>query len=979
MAKNKNKNKNKNKKNNDVLKVEDTELETKNSEQIEEHDVLEDIQDFKEEETHEEQEDEKEEKNVAEDEEEEEEEEEEKIGAKFVIADSEDEEEDEDECEPKQYNQDNVNDRLDEKIENTDNNFEIGSFELIKEEEEKNKKLGNPYDELDDKLDDKLDDSIAEPIEASTIEGKKSEAERIDLSNEQPEISKTPTQYSIFTTQDEDNLSQNELTRLTEPEISPLYKYVEVHSLSKKISELTSNFVFGLAVVDFDHIKGPELSYWLDDEVLKSSPEEFEKVVNEKIQSYSKIWPYFAFQALPDGVHMYDETFTQFTLCFNELRKTSVDLDFERVDIISNESNEGLEEEAKGIENGNGNENETKQEKGKIDDFDNITLGESIQENKRPVIVMEDPNQGIVTLFGCACIRQIESDKVKNLHKNFKRSIIQKSIVLITRLPLPIQLREKLSIVTQSWFEQYDFEDTEILKALYFDLSTTYNKNGYLIEDDELYEINNKDKDYKEKEFKIINESDFYMGLNFQQMIKTMRRNLLIIFKIVILGNSKVLFFSKDLNLLSNIQYCIVGLISNLLLNLQSCGYPLIDKYFYQTKEKSKSLKSSDRSSILKFLGLPLNVFGLRSFFQPYLTLQQLSYINNLNTESFIVGSSNDIILEHKKEWFDVIVYLDEQENNLFGNYSYGSKIEILNKNLKDTIGLTWEDKKFIDYIINNVELHYSKMDKDDDTTTAINNSKTINSNFAIDNGNYKGGDDFIRSQFEDYLIGFLSCIKYDNFLKKEKEKDKEDINIQKQLNLDLFENEISKFSNKYVEMFKQTRVYNEWNTITEDELFNFFEPKHVGKDIDKEESNSKANNGDIFHNWISRWKEGEKQTDKQDRHVDNSNNNNKDKDKENDSVEEDKVEADKAEEKNDDVTVKETMKDTVNQIGLFFKRIGHADNVKDSTDVIVDGHTTNQKKDEPIEEGVSLERVALLPETKAIDKLRGLFSWKAK
>ncbi|OXT09817.1 hypothetical protein B9K06_27130, partial [Bacillus sp. OG2] len=46
------------------------------------------------------------------------------------------------------------------------------------------------------------------------------------------------------------------------------------------------------------------------------------KLINKKVQHYSKIWPYLAFQALPDGVHMYDETFTQFTLCYDELKKS---------------------------------------------------------------------------------------------------------------------------------------------------------------------------------------------------------------------------------------------------------------------------------------------------------------------------------------------------------------------------------------------------------------------------------------------------------------------------------------------------------------------------------------------------------------------------------------------------------------------------------------------------------------------------------
>lgn len=811
------------------------------------------------------------------------------------------------------------------------------------------------------------------------------------------------------------SFKQSEVSSFIKP--TPRYKYVENEENKEKIKELTTNFVFGLAVVNFDHVKGPELTYWLDDEVMEAfsatneqneqNKEENEdivnKLINKKVQHYSKIWPYLAFQALPDGVHMYDETFTQFTLCYDELKKSDVELSFDMIDLVdttttTTKPTTELSSPIKTEKDQSSNELLTK------NDFENIDINNNDDTNNelekvstRPIITIEDPNQGVVTLFGCACIRQLNSSLLKKeeVKSKLKRSVIQKSVILLTRSPIPIQLREKLSIVTQSWFEQYDFTDCEILKSLYNNISNTYNKNGYIIEDDDLFEINNNENKLKSEEFnnekKIIKESDFFMGLNFQQVVNKFRRNLLIIFKTILLGNYKILIFSKNLNELSNVQYCLIGLIPNLLLNFSDCGFPLIDLFLNEEKIKSKSLKSSDRMSILKFLGLPLRIFGFGSFFQPYLTLQQLSYITNINTKSFIVGSSNDIILEHKKNWFDMIVYLDEKESSIFGNG--GCKIEILNKSLKDKINLTWDDKKFIDYVINSVETHYSKDEKEDveneinnnDDEKIINNKeeinegneiekvkfKTVNYNLSIDNGIYKGGDDFIRSQFEDYLIGFLSCCKYDSFLTK-REKDN---NLIKQIELDIYDNDINKFNYKWVEEFRNTQVFKYWNEITEDELFNFFEPKHMSKEVGKDkENNNKFNGGEVFKSWINKWNTGGVKKEETGENIEDKD---KDKDKDNDKVlNDDTKEGEVKDEKlseSDSIdnnptlpistnNVKMTMNNFSRDVGQFFKKIGDNTSAtfqqsmyKNNSD---DGEGVKDKENEEDKDGATTEDV---------------------
>ncbi|GME97609.1 unnamed protein product [Ambrosiozyma monospora] len=242
----------------------------------------------------------------------------------------------------------------------------------------------------------------------------------------------------------------------------------------------------------------------------------------QRLRQINKTWPHLPFQALPDGAHLFDEVFTNFTLVYDDATQTCPELPFE-----------APQKDATSDPSSGANSNRTSKSQ------------ESL-----------DPNSEVVTLFGCACLRQLNSDQLTNETdlQDVKRSVVQKSIVLITRYPLTIQLKEKLSIITTTYFEQLDFEDKSIIEALYQNLSWVYNKDGYKVEDDDLYEsLAIPKKDGFESNEKIIRESDFYTALNLKQIVLKLRKNLLILFKALLL-EKRILIFSKDLNKLSNLQ-----------------------------------------------------------------------------------------------------------------------------------------------------------------------------------------------------------------------------------------------------------------------------------------------------------------------------------------------------------------------------------------------------------------------------------------
>ena len=56
-------------------------------------------------------------------------------------------------------------------------------------------------------------------------------------------------------------------------------------------------------------------------------------------------------------------------------------------------------------------------------------------------------------------------------------------------------------------------------------------------------------------------------------------------------------------------QYSLVSLVPGLLLALEDCGDPSLDSRA-ATLERATEFKSSDRKSVLRFMGLPLEIFG---------------------------------------------------------------------------------------------------------------------------------------------------------------------------------------------------------------------------------------------------------------------------------------------------------------------------------------------------------------------------------
>ncbi|KAK5227385.1 hypothetical protein LTR72_003375 [Exophiala xenobiotica] len=224
---------------------------------------------------------------------------------------------------------------------------------------------------------------------------------------------------------------------------------------------------------------------------------------------------------------------------------------------------------------------------------------------------------------------------------------------------------------------------------------------------------------------------DHYFGLSIREMIYEFRHQTLALVKCLLLQR-KMLFFGSKCERLCMMQFALVSLIPGLIKNLQDAADPALDSYA-QHATRAATLRTSDRSSLLSYMGLPLQIFGKGSFFGPYTPLQQLDILADYDTKSYVVGSTNSLLLQQKEKYSDILINLDESNS-----------ITITSPSLRTALTPSAADRRWIDFLTQTVL----------DTWDPENPSRPKNMGYA-------GSEDAIRLQFEEYILSLLSSMAY--------------------------------------------------------------------------------------------------------------------------------------------------------------------------------------------------------------------------
>lgn len=373
------------------------------------------------------------------------------------------------------------------------------------------------------------------------------------------------------------------------------------------------------------------------------------------------------------------------------------------------------------------------------------------------------------SLFGIACTRQMDASQLLNRPADVTRSTVQKAVVVIADHPRSFgMLRERMSIVTKAWFDQREFTDVEILRRFQESLAEDKRRGSVSSEED---------------------DKDQYLGLSLREFVREFKWQTLVLFKCCLL-QPKMLFFGSRCERLCMMQFSLISLIPGLLRHLQDSASP--ELHSYEDKlSKPTGVKTSDRSSLLTYMGMPLQIFGKGSLFGPYTPLQQLDILADHGTKSYIVGSTNSILLQQKDRYSDILIDLDH------------NTVSISSPSLKSALSLSSADRRWIESIAAEVN----------DTWDEANpgRPKTMG---------YRGSEESIRLQFEDYMLSLMAAVKCRHWQAKHKDNPR--------MQLSHVEGDPSvDFNPEWIEYWMRTDNYHMWNTYTDDCLFDIAEPKH--------------------------------------------------------------------------------------------------------------------------------------------------------
>ncbi|XP_050793955.1 late secretory pathway protein AVL9 homolog [Gopherus flavomarginatus] len=126
------------------------------------------------------------------------------------------------------------------------------------------------------------------------------------------------------------------------------------------------------------------------------------------------------------------------------------------------------------------------------------------------------------TIYGVSCYRQIEAKALKVRQADVTRETVQKSVCVLSQLPLYGLLQAKLQLITHAYFEEKDFSQISILKELYEHMNSSL--GGTTLEG-----------------------SQVYLGLSPRDLVLQFRHKILILFKLILL-EKKVVFYISPVN-----------------------------------------------------------------------------------------------------------------------------------------------------------------------------------------------------------------------------------------------------------------------------------------------------------------------------------------------------------------------------------------------------------------------------------------------
>lgn len=141
-----------------------------------------------------------------------------------------------------------------------------------------------------------------------------------------------------------------------------------------------------------------------------------------------------------------------------------------------------------------------------------VALPDGAHNYDRDTIYFHLPHPGKPgqTVFGISCYRQVASHKLKERAEDVTRDSVQKSVVVLSELPLYGLIAVKCEMITYAYFSEYDFSKTGCLQELFNNL------NGLLNDD-------------------LLTTSEVFLDLSPRDLVLMFAHKTLVLFKLLLL------------------------------------------------------------------------------------------------------------------------------------------------------------------------------------------------------------------------------------------------------------------------------------------------------------------------------------------------------------------------------------------------------------------------------------------------------------
>ncbi|XP_059165254.1 late secretory pathway protein AVL9 homolog [Physella acuta] len=143
------------------------------------------------------------------------------------------------------------------------------------------------------------------------------------------------------------------------------------------------------------------------------------------------------------------------------------------------------------------------------------------------------------TIYGVSCYRQMDAKDLINKTADVTRSTVQKSVCVLSRLPLFGLIQAKLELITHAYFDERDFSQVALLEQTYKNLNASLTQS-------------------------LLEGTQVFLGLSARELVTLYKHKVIILFKLLMLER-RVLFFGSPVESLCQTILCYLSLFPGML------------------------------------------------------------------------------------------------------------------------------------------------------------------------------------------------------------------------------------------------------------------------------------------------------------------------------------------------------------------------------------------------------------------------------